>query len=473
MQFPPFAVSVWCLWALSVGAGADVVTISPTYQTPYKTASGVTLRLNVFEPQGHTSGSRTPTVVLFHGGGWLRGSPGSLYPQCAYLASRGVVAIAPEYRVGHRHNTSPIACVLDGMSALRWIRQHADTLGTDPERMAAGGASAGGHIAALASFAHELREANENRGMGARPDALILFNPVTVLSPIDGRPEYDHTWFNQFRRRFQGVDLVSLSPYHRIVPNAPPTITFHGTGDTLVAHESSVMFHEGLAASGAESELHLYDDLPHGFFNYHYSERNAFRDTMAKVDRFLVALGYMQGEPTIEDFEVTAPYPWDVDASGVVDAADLRVLAREFGNVAVGNSADVNGDGIVDIRDLAIVGARYGDTTEFAPAAPPLRRTRGHAELLPNYPNPFNPETWVPFTLGEASNVTVNIYDQAGARIRSLDLGYRLAGNHTDRSTAAHWDGRNAAGEHITSGRYFYEMLAGDYRAVRRMVVRE
>ena len=88
-----------------------------------------------------------------------------------------------------------------------------------------------------------------------------------------------------------------------------------------------------------------------------------------------------------------------------------------------------------------------------------------------NYPNPFNPETWIPYRLAEDADVTLTIYDIKGVMVRQLDLGYQPAGYYTDRTKAAYWDGRNASGESVASGVYFYQFRAGDYTAVRRMVI--
>jgi len=92
---------------------------------------------------------------------------------------------------------------------------------------------------------------------------------------------------------------------------------------------------------------------------------------------------------------------------------------------------------------------------------------------LPNFPNPFNPETWIPFELDEAARVMVSVHDTRGALVRRLDLGYREPGYYTDRSTAAHWDGRNALGETVASGVYFYVLEAGEHRVARRMVIQK
>ena len=97
--------------------------------------------------------------------------------------------------------------------------------------------------------------------------------------------------------------------------------------------------------------------------------------------------------------------------------------------------------------------------------------TPQESALLPNYPNPFNPETWIPYHLTHDAAVTLTVYDAHGALVRRLDLGHQPAGYYTDRSKAAYWDGRNASGEPVTSGVYFYQFQAGDFSATRRMVI--
>jgi hypothetical protein len=91
--------------------------------------------------------------------------------------------------------------------------------------------------------------------------------------------------------------------------------------------------------------------------------------------------------------------------------------------------------------------------------------------LLANYPNPFNPETWIPYRLAKGSDVQLRIYDTQGRLVRHLDLGHQAAGVYQTRSRAAYWDGRNEMGESVASGLYFYTLTAGDFSATRRMLI--
>ena len=117
----------------------------PDEQKTYKKVGKVELQLHIFNPKGHKASDQRPAIVFFFGGGWSGGTPSQFYPQCEYLAKRGMVAISAEYRVKSRNGTSPLECVKDGNSAVRWVRSHAEELGIDPSKLAAGGGSAGGH----------------------------------------------------------------------------------------------------------------------------------------------------------------------------------------------------------------------------------------------------------------------------------------------------------------------------------------
>ncbi len=111
--------------------------------------------------------------------------------------------------------------------------------------------------------------------------------------------------------------------------------------------------------------------------------------------------------------------------------------------------------------------------TPDAPGAPARQAPPAENALLANYPNPFNPETWIPYQLAKDSEVSIRIYDTTGRVVRTLQLGHQAAGFYTDRSRSAYWDGRNALGEPVASGVYFYTLTAGDFTATRKLLIRK
>ena len=201
----------------------------------------------------------------------------------------------------------------------------------------------------------------------------------------------------------------------------------------------------------------------------------------------------------------------DVNSDGIVNIQDLVLVSSSLGQTGQ-SSADVNGDGVVNIQDLVMVAGALGQGTAASPTLHPsdlegltaaevqnlLTQARQMAltdsaylrgiavleqllalllpketALLPNYPNPFNPETWIPYQLAESVEVTLYIYAVNGALVRTLALGHQPAGKYQTRSRAAHWDGRNSFGEAVASGVYFYTLTAGDFTATRKMLIRK
>ncbi len=255
---------------------------APDQAVVYKTVDKVELKLHVFNPPGHSPDRKAPAIVFFFGGGWVGGSPGQFFPQSAYLASRGMVAISAEYRVAGKHKTDPIACVKDGKSALRWIRANAQRLGIDPGRLAAGGGSAGGHVATATATLEGYNEAGEDLSVSCIPNALVLFNPVYNNGPEGwGHAKVKAYW-------------ESFSPYHNINKATPPAVVFLGTEDPLIPVAHAEGFKKKMEALGIRSDLHLYEGEKHGFFN-----RSKYFETVVEADKFLASLGYLEGGPTL------------------------------------------------------------------------------------------------------------------------------------------------------------------------------
>ena len=211
-----------------------------------------------------------------------------------------------------------------------------------------------------------------------------------------------------------------------------------------------------------------------------------------KVDLYLVTLiitGTQQdinGDGTFDDKDKMAA---DVNRDRVNDINDLRfvfdyldrpvnlgapLLNAETGLLEVSILEQMDADGlrvqlqILRMRDDGSL--NHQQTVAFLQAILAAIQPKQTA-LLPNYPNPFNPETWIPYQLERDSHVRITIYDMQGAVIRRLELGYRVEGFYTSRDRAAHWDGRNAVGERVASGLYFYQLEAAGISLLRKMVI--
>jgi len=230
----------------------------------------------------------------------VNGSPGQFEQQCRYLASRGMVAMTADYRVGSRQGAKAVDCVRDAKSAVRWIRTNAARLGVDPSRIAAGGGSAGGHIAAAAATIREFEEPGEDRAVRSVPDALVLFNPAIALAPFAGEEPFAAADAERLRERM-GDDPKAISPAHHVRDGAPPAIVFFGTADRLLG--GGRYFCDEMKKHGNRCELVTYEGQGHGFFNFGRGGNGYFLDTLKKADAFLVSLGYLQGQPTIDSFE--------------------------------------------------------------------------------------------------------------------------------------------------------------------------
>ena len=222
-------------------------------------------------------------------------------------------------------------------------------------------------------------------------------------------------------------------------------------------------------------------------------------------------LGNDQAKPlkiSVKDtvIKVISSPPCDVNADGVTNIFDLILVAQKFGQKNVTGRTDTNGDGEINVFDLIIVAQCFGQaaapstvsqpesmsqlikgwiglsqtvddgSTEFQQGVLMLKQILESLKpkqtaLLPNYPNPFNPETWIPFKLAQDSTVTAKIYDLTGKQIRRIELGHIPAGNYVESNRAIYWDGKTDTGEFVSSGTYFYQIETDDYTETRKMVI--
>jgi acetyl esterase/lipase len=266
-------------------AGGYPPVIEGTKSETYRKVGEIALKLWIFEP-AQKGTKPLPAIVFFFGGGWTGGSPTQFEPQSRHLASRGMIAIVADYRVKTRQNANPADCVSDAKACVRWVRANAARLGIDPARIAVGGGSAGGHLAASVATLPGLDNANDDKTLSCLPDALVLFNPGTVMAPFPG---LDLKGFGAGLDKAKfGCEPAEISPLHHVKKGTPPTIIFHGKADTTVPYATVEKFTEVMKAAGNRCELIGYEGEKHGFFN-----KSKYAETLAAADAFLVSLGYL------------------------------------------------------------------------------------------------------------------------------------------------------------------------------------
>ncbi len=359
MQCPRNYIRLWstligmvctCFFPAAVAQNGSPPEFSGSESVVYKQVGDVSLHMWVFNPADHdVRTDARPAIVFFFGGGWKAGTPAQFETHCRYLASRGIVAATADYRVATRHGVKADACVEDAKSAVRWLRQNAAALGIDPNRICAGGGSAGGHTACCTALIQGLDAEHEDAGVSSVPDALALFNPAVMLTHLDG-----FGWGEMTEEKVAdiatrtGVPATDISPIHHVRPNLPPAIIFHGVADSTVPYATVDEFARRMLAAGNRCELNGYPEAEHGFFNAPRGNDPERRDRMhqwhqrsiLKLDKFLQSLGWLNDDATVrvvdQDF---------VSFRGNVDNSLRRFAVEEKGHVAFigGSITEMNG----------------------------------------------------------------------------------------------------------------------------------
>ena len=171
--------------AVVMGAESNK-SVDPDAVYTFKQVGDVTLELNVYQPKDWKASDRRPAIVLFFGGGWVGGDKDHFKRQAIRYAELGMVAITPDYRTKKKNGTTPFESVADAKSAMRWVYKNADKLGIDTKMIAAGGGSAGGHLAAATALIKAFDDPQDDTSVSPVPSLLVLFNPV-----IDNGPGID------------------------------------------------------------------------------------------------------------------------------------------------------------------------------------------------------------------------------------------------------------------------------------------
>lgn len=264
-------------WSQAPKGGEEDLAKAGWTPEVFKKVGDVELKLWILKPADAAPESPRPGMVFFYGGGWKGRSMVHFQKQGEHLVERGMIAVLPDYRSESMYGGTPFDCVEDAKSAMRYVRGNAKRFGIDPDKLAAGGGSAGGHLAAATATLPGLDAKTDDLSVSCVPNALVLFNPVYDNGPKGYGNE-------RVKDRF-----MEISPFHNIRKGAPPTIVFLGSNDKLIPVSTAEAYEAKMKEAGSRCETHIYEGEGHGFFN----REPHLTDTTAKMDAFLESLGYL------------------------------------------------------------------------------------------------------------------------------------------------------------------------------------
>lgn len=245
----------------------------------YKVLDKEGLTLHIFTPADLRKKGSRPAIVYFFGGGWQVGTPLQFYRECAYYASKGMVAVAVDYRISYLHHSTPFDSFDDAKDAMRWLRLHTLEYNIDPDKIVASGASAGGHLAAALGTIGK-----NSDSVDYRPNLLVLYYPVVDNSPAGYGP-------SSMKKEYK-----KISPLHNITAKTPPTLFIIGTKDPLVPVETAREFEQRMKNKKVDCELHLFYGAGHPIFLYRKALTDDFYKIREITDNFLIKHGYLKKE---------------------------------------------------------------------------------------------------------------------------------------------------------------------------------
>ena len=248
---------------------------SATSLTYLETPEGP-VQCHFFVPSDFVSGQRRPVVIFLHGGFWDGSMPTQFVPQCLHFATRGAIAVAAETRVEGINGTGPLDALEDIQTLLKWLTEHAENFGVDPEKLAIGGASGGAFLAL-----QQVLPKGATDSATISPAALMLFSSVLDCTKAD------------IAKRFpDGKTAKKLSPLKMVRKGLPPMILFHGKQDRVTPYADAQKFAKLVKRKRNKVELIDFDKAEHSFFNFNVSELY-YELTLKAADRFLVDQGLL------------------------------------------------------------------------------------------------------------------------------------------------------------------------------------
>jgi len=257
----------------------------------YKQVAGHELKVDIFNTMNTKKNDLNPAIAFFHGGGWAAGDPSEFFGACERYAAKGFVTFSFQYRLSTNADESsphpeitPVECVKDARSAIRWLRENAESLQIDPDKIVVGGQSGGGHLTLATALFDEINEDTDNLDISTTPNAMLLYS--SCYNTMEA-------WVDMLlgdRRE----EIWSISPYHNLKEGLPPTLGFHSRDDCIVLFYSVSRFQRKMKELGNPFELVVLEGVGHYLDedNEKYS-RLFSEEIMERTDVFLESIGLM------------------------------------------------------------------------------------------------------------------------------------------------------------------------------------
>lgn len=252
----------------------------------YKTVRNSGLRLYIFNPEQHSTESKDAAIVFFFGGAWSLGNVDQFLPQARDLAERGMVAILADYRVLCRQRSTLRDSMADALDAVHYVRSHASKLGIDPDRIAAGGTSAGGHLALSTALFNGVGEVRD--GVSSQPNALVLFSPgIDLTTDVIAKIVQQNFGSREAKR------LAQISPMQQPTSTIPTLIQV-GDDDALTPVRIAKDYCGRALEGGAICRVVGYPSANHNFFFPQIEDGKWYQPTLAEAEKFLQSLGFLK-----------------------------------------------------------------------------------------------------------------------------------------------------------------------------------
>ena len=276
------------LFSCAVASGQEKVIQD---RKAYKTINGTVLNADIFYTEASEQDYLKPAIVFYHGGGWAYGTPDEFHEACRRYARKGFVTFSIQYRLCIKEDRkvphpeiTPVECVKDARSAMRWVRENAGSFHIDPDKIIAAGQSAGGQLALSTAMFDDINEASDNTDISPVPAALLLFS-----SNVNTMEAWCDMLLGDRRK-----EIWSISPYHNLRSGLPPAIAFHGTADCMVPIYIINLFKEETLRLGNYYELVTYEGREHYLGKGNDKYATYFNEeTLDRTDEFLEKFGFM------------------------------------------------------------------------------------------------------------------------------------------------------------------------------------